>query len=122
MLDHCPKPDSSCARTGFRRWARRRASALCLIGVIAAVAVLAACGGGSVVVGTVEDVTPTGIDSFSSLSVRDSDGTIWVFSGGKFPAFTPSHLLEHRVTGEKVRVTFERRPDGTRSVIAIDDN
>lgn len=81
------------------------------------------CGGdgGNSVTGVVADVVPSGIDSFSSLSVIDGDGRLWTFSGGRFPAFTPSHLLEHRLTRAMIRVTYRKGADGSLTPIALDD-
>ena len=81
------------------------------------------CGGdgGDTVTGTVADVVPSGIDSFSSLSVIDGEGRLWTFSGGRFPAFTPSHLLEHRLSRVKINVTYRKEVDGSLAPIALDD-
>ena len=76
---------------------------------------------GQSVSGQVVSVIPSGIDSFSSLTIEDSEGTLWTFQGGRFPEFTPSHLTEHQIAGEAVRVTYEEAEDGTLTVIALDD-
>lgn len=77
--------------------------------------------GGDAVTGYVIDVVPESIDSFSTLTVRDLSGKVWEFGGGRFPAFTPSHLREHQVTGGKVKVTYRDSVDGKLQIIAIDD-
>jgi hypothetical protein len=81
------------------------------------------CGGdgGDTVTGTVADVVPSGIDSFSSLSVIDGEGRLWTFSGGRFPAFTPSHLLEHRLTRASIKVTYRKEANGSLTPVALDD-
>lgn len=94
--------------------------------VLAVVTLLIACGtvgcsNENSIVGTVEDVTPTGIDSFSSLTIKDGEGRLWVFEGGRFPAFTPSHLIEHRIAEERVKVTFTVDSTGRRVIEEITD-
>lgn len=78
-------------------------------------------GGGNTVTGTVADVVPSAIDSFSSLNVIDGEGRLWTFSGGRFPAFTPSHLLEHRLTRARIKVTYRKELDGSLTPVAVDD-
>ncbi|MEX0760996.1 MAG: hypothetical protein WD208_11195 [Dehalococcoidia bacterium] len=88
-----------------------------------AVALMAmACGdSGPSVTGHVVDVTPSGIDSFSSLTIRDADGRQWTFEGGRFPHFTPSHLTGHQIAGEQVRITYREEEDGTLVIVEMDD-
>ena len=102
---------------------RRRAAALLLVTVaLAALTASAACGSDvRTVTGFIVDVTPQSIDAFSSLTVRDGSGTIYTFQGGRFPAFTPSHLLEHRIAGEKIKVEYRVTDDGKLEVISISD-
>ena len=73
------------------------------------------------VTGSVQDVQPFGIDSFASLTIRDSEGQTWTFSDGRFPGFSPSHLLEHRALGEPVTVTYVEQEDGTLRAVEIED-
>jgi hypothetical protein len=66
-------------------------------------------------------VQAAAIDTFSSLTVRDSSGDLWTFGGGRFPAFTPSHLVEHQAVGEPITVTYVEEEDGTLRVLEIED-
>ena len=93
------------------------------LAVLILLAAAPSCGGdgGNTVTGTVADVVPSGIDSFSSLGVTDGKGRLWTFSGGRFPAFTPSHLLEHRLTRAKIKVTYRKEVDGSLTPIALGD-
>ena len=81
-----------------------------LIALVTVVFVLvAACGGtdeGSSVTGEIVSVVPRSITEFESLSVVDSDGKVWEFTGGAFAGFTPSHLLEHMTLAEPVKVWY----------------
>ena len=80
-----------------------------------------ACGGDSsprdveveTVRGFILEVNAKSFLELESLSLEDEGGTIWLFkSGGRtFPDFTPSHIREHMVTGQRVSVTFERDDD-----------
>ena len=84
---------------------------------------LTACGGDSssdmsaqadrhveTVRGRILEVNARSLLELESLRLEDEDGTIWMFEGGgrKLPGFTPSHIREHMVTGQRVSVTFER--------------
>lgn len=86
---------------------------------------VASCGGGdvdNVVTGFIVDVVPSGIDSFSSLIVRDDNGKVWRFGAGRFPHFTPSHLIEHQIAGDRVKVTYgEPDSDGLLTILEMDD-
>jgi hypothetical protein len=97
--------------------------AFILVAVPVFLAAALSCGGdgGNSVTGKVADVVSSGIDSFSSLSVVDGEGRVWTFSGGRFPAFTPSHLLEHRLTGAQIKVTYRKEANGSLTPVALDD-
>lgn len=100
------------------------APASLLLTALSLIALLAACGGdgGSrKVTGTVEDVQAAAIDTFRSLTVRDSSGELWTFGEGRFPAFTPSHLVEHQAVGELITVTYIEEEDGTLRPLEIED-
>ena len=92
----------------------------------AAILISVACGGAgegtATVTGQIVQVTPDGIDSFSSLTVRDSSGQLWEFGPGRFPEFTPSHLIQHQVNGEPVKVTYSGQA-GERllTIVAMED-
>ncbi len=82
---------------------------------------LMACGGDSSsrtvevesVRGLILEVNARSLLELESLRLEDEDGTIWQFEGGgrPFPDFTPSHVREHMVTGQRISVTFERDGD-----------
>lgn len=63
--------------------------------------------------GLILEVNAKSLLELESLSLEDEDGTIWLFEGGgrTFPDFTPSHIREHMVTGQRISVTFERDGD-----------
>ena len=48
--------------------------------------------------------------SLESLTLVDENGTRWMFEarGRQVEGFTPSHVREHMVLGQPVRVTFHR--------------
>jgi hypothetical protein len=100
-------------RTGIRDLTRSPAVGVAGRWTVVAVAtalVLAAAAAcrddASSVTGLVTAVTSSGIDSFSSLEITDDAGRKWQFGSGRFPAFTPSHLREHQISREKVKVKF----------------
>ncbi|MDA0233038.1 MAG: hypothetical protein O3C69_06100, partial [Chloroflexi bacterium] len=69
------------------------------IGAILLVMIAAACGGndhgfiaGIAVTGQITEVVPRSLTEFESITVVDSDGKVWEFTGGRFAGFTPSHL------------------------------
>jgi len=63
--------------------------------------------------GLILEVNAKSLLDLESLRLEDEDGTIWLFEGGgrTFPGFTPSHIREHMVAGQRVSVTFERDGD-----------
>ena len=56
------------------------------------------------------EVEPESLISLAALEVVDTEGKIWRFEGrGKVvPGFTPSHLNEHKLLGQEVRVIYYR--------------
>ncbi len=72
-------------------------------------------------VGHVIEVTAKSLVEFESLTIVAEDGTKWVFAGGEFPGFTPSHLEEHQALGEPVRVFYVRDEDGSLRIVRIED-
>ena len=89
------------------------------IAVLAAIVASAACGGsedaGPAVretgAGAVIEVEAASLLEVDSLSVMDDSGVVWRFVGREFRGFSPSHLNEHRVQGDRVTVTFRRDGD-----------
>ena len=73
------------------------------------------------VTGQVVDVKPQSIDTFESLTIRDSSGVLWTFGTARVPNFTPSHLVQHQATGQGVTVYYNRESDGSVSVVTISD-
>ena len=72
-------------------------------------------------VGHVVEVKAKSLVEFEALTLMTEDGEKWVFSGGKFPGFTPSHLEEHQALGEPVRVFYLREEDGSLRIVRIED-
>ena len=60
--------------------------------------------------GMVLEVEPESLISLAALEVVDTEGKVWRFEGrGKVvPGFTPSHLNEHKLLGQEVRVIYYR--------------
>ena len=60
--------------------------------------------------GLILEVNARSLLELESLRLEDEDGTIWLFEGGgrTLPGFTPSHIREHMVTGQRISVTFKR--------------
>jgi len=73
------------------------------------------------VTGEIVDVVPQSIDTFSSLTVRDSSGGLWVFGPARVPHFSPSHLIEHQANGDRVTVVYRDEADGSRTVLEIEE-
>lgn len=97
------------------------------IGAIVLAMIAAACGGndhgfiaGFAVTGQITEVIPRSLTEFESITVVDSDGKVWEFTGGRFAGFTPSHLLEHMALGETVKVSFVE-DGGNLTVVSIED-
>ena len=94
------------------------------VALLTAVCVAVACQpttGDGAVVGHVTEVTARSLVEVESLTIVTGDGKEWVFSGGEFPGFTPSHLEEHQALGEPVRVFYVREEDGSLRIVRIED-
>ena len=98
-----------------------RAGCVALLTVICVVVSCQPATGDGAVVGHVVEVTAKSLVEFETLTIVDDDGKEWVFSGGEFPGFTPSHLEEHQALGEPVRVFYVREEDGTLRIVRIED-
>ena len=95
-----------------------------VLALLAFVCVLQGCQpptGDGMVVGHVFEVTAKSLVEFETLTIVTEDGKEWVFSGGEFPGFTPSHLEEHQALGEPVRVFYVREEDGSLRIVRIED-
>ncbi|MCB1246337.1 MAG: hypothetical protein KDB69_03640 [Acidimicrobiia bacterium] len=107
---------------------RRIPAAILTLGVVCAL-LASACGGSSstdpdepVVQGIVTEVTG-GIDSVSSFVVMDDNGDLHEFTpepGLLFYGGPLSHLRDHIVTGERVKVTYEEGPGGNRIAVLVE--
>ena len=97
---------------------------LALVALLTLAAVMfTACGSdpeGTPVTGEVTDVQSRSITEFDSLTIVDSKGQTWTFSGGAFSGFTPSHLIEHQALGDPVKVWYVEE-NGVRRVTHIED-
>ncbi len=102
-----------------------------LVGVLTALMVVAAaCAssagedpvGEETVRGQIVEVVPLGIFDLESITIEDSEGTLWRFEArdATISNFSPSHLTEHKVQGLPVAVTFRREGD-TLLLLAIGD-
>ena len=92
--------------------------------LLTAICMIVACQsttGDSVVVGHVIGVTAKSLVEVETLTIVDDDGKSWVFDGGEFPGFTPSHLEEHQALGEPVRVFYVTEEDGSLRIVRIED-
>ncbi len=89
-----------------------------------AVSLVVACssGGGSgpSVTGEVIDVEARSLTEFDTVTIIDSDGKTWEFTGGAFSGFTPSHLREHQALGDPVKIWYVEEGDVLR-VTRIED-
>ena len=85
-----------------------------------------ACGGGpptgpvETVRGAVVDLEARSLLELSWIDVVDDAGSRWHFSAGQYKGFTPSHLREHMVQGQRVVVTY-RNEEGTLVIVDIED-
>lgn len=63
--------------------------------------------------GMVLEVEQASLISLDALEIQDDEGKVWRFEGrGKVVAgFTPSHLNEHKLLGQSVKVAFHREGD-----------
>ena len=80
-----------------------------------------ACTGNHVVTGRVISVFPKSITIVEKITVVDIDGHHWTFeSDGEYSGFTPSHLLEHQVAGDPIKIKY-RELAGKLLIITIQD-
>jgi hypothetical protein len=75
----------------------------------------------AVVTGVVVEIESRGLDEVESFTVKDGERrfTILVDENTDF-SFTPSHLNEHRATGEPVAVEVDRR-GGKLVAVTVED-
>jgi hypothetical protein len=75
----------------------------------------------SMVTGVVVDIDSRGLNEVQSFTVKSGDRRLKIFVEGDTEfAFTPSHLNEHRATGEPVAVEVDRR-DGDLVALSVQD-
>ena len=82
---------------------------LVLLGFYAAIA---ACGDDTQSVsGLVVEVVPASLVGLQTLTVEDENRFRWTVDGGgrAFEGFTPSHLRDHMVQGQRLTIWFEER-------------
>jgi|TARA_B100001971_G_C17808833_1_gene343003 hypothetical protein len=86
--------------------------ALFLLLVLGAFPLMMACNGGGdshdTMHGRVTDVQTRSITEIESLSVVDEAGETWLFATEGPLELTPSHLREHMLGGDEIRVRFKR--------------
>ena len=90
---------------GFRR------TTITVLGLIVILIALTTCGVQTERVhGMIVKVQSAGILDIELLELVDDHGRTWVLVGpGPFGHFTPSHLKQHMVLGEKIEATFYRQ-------------
>ncbi|MEX2184112.1 MAG: hypothetical protein WEC14_06665 [Chloroflexota bacterium] len=74
-------------------------------------------------VGVIVGVDAEGLGDVRSFRLRGTDGTVATYALDRLQngtAFPPSHLAEHQVTAEPVRVWYQEG-NGTRYAIWLDD-
>ena len=98
-----------------------RAGCVALLTALCLVLACQPASGDGVVVGHVTEVTAKSLVEVETLTIVDDDRNIWVFDGGEFPGFTPSHLEEHQALGEPVRVFYVTEEDGSLRIVRIED-
>ncbi len=96
-----------------------------LVAVVAIAATVllggAACVKTERVNGLIVDVQSEGVLELRSMELIDDDGTRWEFEGsGTFGHFSPSHLRQHMLAGERVEVAF-RREAGRLIIVGLED-
>jgi len=77
---------------------------------------IAACGGEGTessgqVRGLVLDVQARSLMDIQSLTLRDSDGKLWLFMGDTFEGMSTSHLRDHILGGSPVTVFYRQLGD-----------
>ncbi len=70
--------------------------------------------------GQIIEVAARSIGEVETLRLRDDDGREYVFTTQGFIGFTPSHLLEHRLLGQPVLVTY-REENGRLIAVKTED-
>jgi predicted small secreted protein len=79
---------------------------VCLFAVL--VLLLAACDSDlKTVRGVVTDVQSRSLTEIASFSIQDSDGRLWSFETEGPIDFTPSHIREHALMGQRVTVYYQ---------------
>ena len=74
---------------------------------------LAACGNGEQTVqGQVTDLQSRSLTEIATLTVQDDAGRLWAFQAEGPINYTPSHLREHRLTGQPVTVYYRNEGNG----------
>ena len=110
-------------------------SALAPVALAATFLMLLACGAGDdtgaaaasnpgeasgKVEGIVVEVVGRNIVELETLRIRTSDEQVWTFTSEGPLRFSPSHLREHQLFGQKVAVTYVRRGESLVAVEIID--
>ena len=81
----------------------------------------AGCARTETVHGLIVDVQSDGVLELRSMDLIDDGGARWKFEGsGTFGHFSPSHLRQHMLAGERVQVAF-RREAGRLVIVGLDD-
>jgi hypothetical protein len=70
--------------------------------------------------GQIIEVAARSIGEVETLRLRDDSGQEYVFTTQGFIGFTPSHLLEHRLLGQPVLVTY-REENGRLIAVKTED-
>jgi hypothetical protein len=58
--------------------------------------------------GRVTNIIPRNISEIEILEIQTDDNQIYKFGTTGFTGFTPSHIKEHQVTGQSIKVYYER--------------
>jgi hypothetical protein len=108
----------------MRRYPSGRFVAVALVVVIAASSCARSEGGprgSSTVTGVVVGIESRGLNEVESFTVKTGDRRVKILVDGDTEfSFTPSHLNEHRATGEPVAVEVDRR-DGNLVALSVQD-
>ena len=109
----------------MRRYPSGRTAAVALVLFISAISCASRGSDGgepiSVVTGVVIEIESRGLNEVQSFTVRSGERRVKIFVDGDTEfAFTPSHLNEHRATGEPVAVEVDRR-DGDLVALSVQD-
>jgi hypothetical protein len=131
-IENWPSPVYTGCRTNYSHLKKRqepeilrikRFTTALIFACAVALSTLLACNSaneGQSVTGIVVDVQVRSISEFESLSLEDENGRTWMFKGGAFAGFTPSHLQEHGALKEPVKVWYTEQ-DGVLTVTRIED-